>query len=120
MAYIQYLIFDGEKLPLPESYDVEMKDVESDSSGETEAGTMQRDVVRYGVYTISVNFNLSPMWLQKFSTYKRHKSINVVFFDPVTLDAKEAEMFMDSYKAVLVKDTSYKGLWKVSFTLREF
>ncbi len=29
-------------------------------------------------------------------------------------------MFIEGYKAVLVKDTSFKGLWKVSFTLRGF
>ena len=28
-------------------------------------------------------------------------------------------MFIDGYKAGLVKDTSYKGLWKVSFTPKE-
>lgn len=28
-------------------------------------------------------------------------------------------MYIDEYKASLVKDTSYNGLWKVSFTLRE-
>ena len=33
---------------------------------------------------------------------------------------KEAEMFVEGYKAVLVKDTSFKGFWKVGFTLREF
>ena len=29
-------------------------------------------------------------------------------------------MFVEGYKAVLVKDTSCKGLWTVSFTLMEF
>ena len=38
----------------------------------------------------------------------------------VQLDDVETEMFVEGYKAVLVKDTSFKGLWKVSFTLREF
>jgi len=33
---------------------------------------------------------------------------------------KEPGMFVEGYKAVLVKDTSFKGLWKVSFTLMEF
>ena len=41
-------------------------------------------------------------------------------FDTESLEMKEAEMFVEGYKAVLVKDTSFKGLWKVSFTLREF
>lgn len=33
---------------------------------------------------------------------------------------KNAEMFIDGYKAGVVKDTSYKGLWQVTFTLKEF
>ena len=49
MAFIQYLTFDGTALPLPDSYEVRMDDVEADSGGETEAGTVQRDVVRAGV-----------------------------------------------------------------------
>ena len=37
MAFFQYLVFDGENLPLPDSYEVELEDVEADSGGETEA-----------------------------------------------------------------------------------
>lgn len=33
MAYFQYLIFDGVKLPLPKSYDVQLSSIEADSSG---------------------------------------------------------------------------------------
>ena len=33
---------------------------------------------------------------------------------------RASEMFVEGYKTVLVKDTSFKGLWKVSFTLKEF
>ena len=40
MAFFQYLKFDGVDLPLPVSYEVELHDVEADSGGETEAGTM--------------------------------------------------------------------------------
>ena len=54
MAFFQYLVFDGENLPLPDSYEVELEDVEADSGGETEAGTTQRDVVRHGVARIPV------------------------------------------------------------------
>ena len=31
MAFFQYLVFDGENLPLPDSYEVELEDVEADS-----------------------------------------------------------------------------------------
>ena len=36
MAYLQYLVFNQEKLPLPDSYDLDLSDVEADSGGETE------------------------------------------------------------------------------------
>ena len=96
MAFFQYLVFDGENLPLPDSYEVELEDVEADSGGETEAGTTQRDVVRHGVVSIPVSFSVTAKWLKKL-----------------------AEMYVTGYKAELRKDTSYKGLWTVSFTLKE-
>ena len=120
MAFIQYLNFDGTDIPLPESYDVEVSDVVSDAGGETEAGTTQRDVIRSGVVNIPVSFNVSPAWLKKLSEYRQQAKIKVAFFNPHTLAAEERDMYIDDFKSSLVKDTSYKGLWKVSFTLKEF
>ena len=118
MAFIQYLNFDGEDLPLPDSYEVELKDVEADSGGETEAGTKQRDVVRTGVVTNTVSFSVSPAWLKKLTEYKNRDKIQVRYFDTETLDVKQTEMFVEGFKAKLEKDKSYKGLWNVSFTLK--
>jgi len=120
MAFIQYLIFDGVTLPLPDSYDVELKDVEADSGGETEAGTFQRDVVRTGVVTIQVSFSVSPKWLEKLTKFKQKKKITVDYFDTETLETRRTEMYVEGYKASLRKDTSYKGLWTMSFALKEF
>ncbi|MBB2481056.1 hypothetical protein [Oceanobacillus massiliensis] len=120
MAFVQYLNFNGTDLPLPDSYEVDMKDVESDASGETEAGTTQRDIVRTGMYIISVSFSVSSKWLKRLTEFKQLNSITVKFFDPNTLDVKETEMFIDGYKVSLVKDTSNLGLWKVNFTINEF
>lgn len=53
MEFIEYQTFDGPVLPLPDSYEVRMDDVE------TEAGTALRDVVRAGVKTIPVTFSVS-------------------------------------------------------------
>lgn len=119
MAFIQYLNFDGTDLPLPDSYEVEMEDVEADSGGETEAGTVQRDVVRMGVVRIAVSFSVSPKWLKLLTGFKQKEKIMVRYLDMETCDMKAAEMYVEGFKAKLVKDTSYKGLWQVSFTLRE-
>ena len=120
MAFFEYLKFDGTILPLPDSYDVSLSAVEADSSGETEAGTTQRDVVRQGVVNISVSFSVTAKWLKALTAYSKQDKLSVDYFDTETLAVKNAEMFIDGYKAGLVKDTSYKGLWKVSFTLKEF
>lgn len=120
MAFIQYLAFDGVQLPMPDSYEMGLDDVEADSGGETEAGTIQRDVVRSGVVTIPVSFSLSPKWIKRMAEFRRKPKIVVDYFDTETLEIRKTEMFIESYKASLIKDTSYKGLWKISFTLREF
>ena len=119
-AFIQYLNFDGTDLPLPDSYQVDLEDKEADSGGETEAGTIQRDVVRAGVVTIDVSFSVTPKWLQLLTEFKQESKITVNYFDPETVSQKQTEMYVDGFKARLEKDTSYKGLWTVSFTLKEF
>ena len=119
MAFIQYLNFNGVNLPLPDSYDISLSDVEADSGGETEAGTTQRDVIRAGVVKISVSFSVSPSWLKKLTAYSKLPKLTVRYFDTQELETKETEMYISGYKASLEKDTSYKGLWTVSFTLNE-
>ncbi len=120
MAHFQYLKFDETSLPLPDSYDLTLSDVEAESSGETEAGTKQRDVIRAGVVSISVSFSVSPKWLKMLTAYSKKPKIAVEYFDTEDLELKQTEMYIDGYKAKLEKDTSYKGLWSISFTLNEF
>lgn len=119
MAYIQYLVFDKDKLPLPDSYDISLSSIEADSSGETEAVTTQRDVIRTGIVNISVSFSVTKIWLKKLTAYSKLAKIPVRYFDTGDLELKETEMYIDGFKAKLEKDTSYKGLWTVSFTLKE-
>lgn len=42
------------------------------------------------------------------------------YFDTKTPEMRKTDRFVEGSKAGLVKDTSYKGLWRVPFTLREF
>lgn len=120
MAFIQYLKFNGTKLPLPLTYEVSLKAVEADTTGETEAGTIQRDVVRQGVVTISVSFAVSPQWLSRLTLFSKMDSLDVSYFDPGALETIDTQMYVEGFKASLAKDTSFKGLWNVSFTLSEF
>lgn len=119
MAFWEYLKFDGTVLPLPDSYEVEYTDVEADSGGETEAGTIQRDVVRHGVVSIPVTFSVTSKWLVRLSAYAKKDKITVQYFDTELAGLKQTEMYVEGFKAKLKKDTSYKGLWTVSFTLKE-
>ena len=120
MAFIQYLSFDGENLPKPDSYDISFEDKEADSGGETEAGTTQRDIVRMGVVEIAVAFSVTSTWLKKLTEYKQKSKITVAYFNPQTAEAESTEMYIDEFKVKLEGDTSYKGLWSVSFSLKEF
>lgn len=45
MAYLQYLVFNNEKIPPSASYPVSLSDVRADSGGVLETGTTRRDVV---------------------------------------------------------------------------
>ena len=106
MAFIQYLNFDGADLPLPTSFDLSMDAVEADTTGETEAGTTQRDVVRQGVVSISVTFAVSAIWLKRLSVYSKKDKLVVRYFDTTSLEISETEMYITGYKAKLEKDTS--------------
>lgn len=120
MAFFEYLKFDGIVLPFPDSYDVSLSVVEANSSGETEAGTMQRDVVRQGVVNISAAFSVTAAWLKKLTVYSKQDKLSVDYFDTETAEMKNTEMYVEGFKAKLEKDTSYRGLWTVSFNLKEF
>ena len=120
MAHLQYLVFNNENIPMPVSYDISLSDVEADSGGTTEAGTTQRDVVREGVVEIKVSFNVSKTWLKKFSAYKKLSSITVGYLDTASMNIVNTQMYITGFQTKLVSDTSYGGLWEVSFTLKEF
>lgn len=119
VAFFEYVKLNGESLPLPTSYQVTLSAVEADSSGETEAGTKQRDIVRQGVVSISLAFSVTATWLKKMTKYAKEDKLNVEYFDTENLEMKNAEMYIENFKVKLEKDTSYKGLWTVTFTLKE-
>ena len=88
MSFTEYLKINGELLPFPDSYDLSLSSVESDSGGETEAGTIQRDVVRHGVVDISVHLDVGgeyeevPMGIFEISEANRSiKTLEIKAYD---------------------------------------
>ena len=69
---------------------------------------------------ISVSFTVTAMWLKKLTAYSKQNKLTVQYFDTDSLSLEETEMYLDGFKARLEQDTSYKGLWTVEFTLKEF
>lgn len=120
MKHQSYLIIEGVDLPLPNSYSIDFRDIEADTGGETEAGTIQRDIIRSKVASISVDFSCSPKLVKVLSKFTNKAKLKVKYLDTEDLSLKEAEMYIDGFKTKLVKDTSYKGLWNVSFSLEEY
>ena len=68
MAFNTYVKIEDTVLPLPDTFDLSYSNVEADSSGETEAGTVQRDIVRSGVVSIDVVYSISKKYLPVLSS----------------------------------------------------
>lgn len=79
----------------------------------------QKPVLRAGVVTISVSFSVTQKWLKLLTGFKQKEKLQVRYFNPETVSQKVAEMHVDGFKVKLKKDTSYKGLWTVNFSLKE-
>ena len=76
--------------------------------------------MRQGVVDISVSFTVTALWLKKMTFWSKQNKLTVEYFDTDTLSLKDTEMYIDGFKAKLEQDTSYKGLWTVDFTLKEY
>ena len=69
--------------------------------------------------TTILTHRVTQKWLKLLTEFKQKEKLQVRFFNPETVSQKVAEMYVDGFKTKLKKDTSYKGLWTVSFNLKE-
>ena len=116
------IMFDGEKIFTPTSWEEDSAVVES--VNETEAGTDQIIVTRYDKLSVSASFQCSSTWAGKFKAYSKQDSVAVRMYDLETHGYKEREMRLRGFKAVPAehseRTSGTDGLWTVSFTLEEF
>lgn len=113
-----YLTINGEALPIErDNYKVSYRDILSDDGGETEAGTTIRTVIREGVPSIAVSFNVTETWLRKIRAFKKFSSLNVVFYDCGEL--VPWQMYMDNFEAPIQYDDGHQAVFRVNFTLED-
>ena len=63
---------------------------------------------------------LTAKWLKLLTAYSKEDKLAVEYFDTESAELKNTEMYIEGFQAKLKKDTSYRGLWTVSFILKEF
>lgn len=91
---------------------------------QTEAGTDQIDVVRYGKLTVSCQYRCHDEWLRIFTDFSERDSIEVSSYDTKEGRSTVKIMRIRDFKAdpiehsEKVQDTN--GVWNVSFKLEEF
>lgn len=109
-------------IPNPISYSESSEIVENVQ--ETEAGTDLVMVVRRDKLTISLTFNCSSDWAQRFAIYRDNEPLSVQVYDPKTAAYKTRTMRIRSYQSNLIEDSwttrGTNGLYEVSFELKEY
>lgn len=116
---MSYLTINHQVLPLPDQYRISLTDIESKSSGQTEGGTYQRDVIRLGRVTIDVTFTLTREMHKKLSVLLNRTKLQCQYLDPKNDTLTETEMMASDYEATMIKNRQGQGLWQVSFKLTE-
>lgn len=115
-----YIKINNEKIPTPDEFEFEFRDIEGSSSGVTEAGVMHRDIVREGVISISLKLTLTNDYLLKLSKMLKQDIIPVKYFNPYTLEEKEIAAYCTNYKVTPLNKKGSVKIWNVSFKLEEY
>ena len=106
----------------PESWDISTETVEA--AFQTEAGTDELIVTRYGKTTISASFACTDTWLATFKGWSESASLTVKYYDPSVPGYTTKTMRMRGFKASMNVYSDYitksLGLYTVSFNLIEF
>ena len=120
MAFTQYLNIDGTDMPLPVSYDLALSDVEADSSGETGS---RYDSARHRAIRCCPDIRLlsgiTGVAQKAVRDALGSQSSQSTFLIQKQWSGDQRNVHR-RFQNFLAHDTSRKGLWKVSFELKEY
>lgn len=114
--------FDGIEVMPWSKWDEDREVIEN--TYQTEAGTDQIDVVRYGKLSVSCQYRCHDEWLRIFTDFSERDSIEVSSYDTKQAMSTVKIMRIRDFKASPIEfsesvaDTN--GVWNVSFKLEEF
>lgn len=118
------LTIGGVILPNPTSYKVSRSDLDSESTTRNEAGFLQRDRVRTGVYKIEATWQVKRAAYKTIVDALSGAKLTVVFFDPNSASTKTATMYAGDRSGTLVRHLSEtkptESLWELSCSLIEY
>ena len=91
----------------------------------SESGKDLVQIVRTSKLSISCSFNIADVeWVQTFRQFSLLPSFTLKLYDPLTDDYAEHTVRMEDYSHTRVRFSdrleAVKGVWNVSFTIREF
>ena len=116
------IFFDDTELFTPESWKEGYSVVEN--TNQTEAGTDQVIVVRYGKLSVSASFNCSSRWASIFAGFRDQDIIAVKMYDLKSQGYVTHQMRMRNFKTGPEKHSekisNTNGLYVVSFDLEEY
>jgi hypothetical protein len=108
-------------LPDPAEYTVRRSDLDSENTGRSESGVLQRDRVRAGVYKISATFRVTRTNLKVVTDAIAPVSFSCTFFDPTTSSAPTKTMYAGDRSAVLrLNPSTGESYWELTVDLIEF
>lgn len=108
MSWIaDYIRIGSYQPPAPTSYEVQRADLDSENTSRNEAGYMNRDRIRSGVYKIVAKWRLTASQLAPFVTAISGVSFSVRFLDLTTASYVTRSMYVgDRSASVVVGDNS--------------
>lgn len=108
------ITINGVGLPAPTSYKIPRFDLDSSDTNRNEAGYMQRDRVRQGIYKIELEWRmLTSTEVNKIESAIQPSSVSVTFPTPKGMVTKR--MYAGDRKIDMVANNR----WNISFNLIE-